>query len=538
MATIPKVSQLQREIPSGQTQAVSLDTRAVGQGFLAAAEGLQQYVEKESKLEVAKARANFLMAKTQEDNAYDDDDDYGTFEDRYSKNMTEKLGEASKLISHPAARQAFMQEQKVNLVKGQERIRSLAFNKEKDFERASLNDTLEGLRETALTGDLTAAKETADFYLESAYERGFISAQESQKLMSTFQQSAAEGRISMLEPEEAIKTLNSPQAKYLPSDVRVKLKKQKEAELVDIRAMREVDRIMSDPNITRAQGQAKVAKLPEKIRRNAQIKFEHELAQRQAAELEEQSELFDQHFLSVRLGQVSSADIMSDLQKMTPQQQQSILNAEAASTKRTARTYSDPKVLDTLNVLKARATASESPNDWQEVRRYFMDHAAQLNATDYKDWSEISVEGQIPPEVESSLNDKEYLLQRQVEAEGMSARRDPQRQAQLQIRYDKWARAFQAQQGRGPSTDERERQVDRLLMEQASGWRKKPFYQIDPEEIEKAYVDLREDNPVVYEDVAQDFRDRGIVPTAEEFIEAFNLIQDARAAGYMEQIGD
>lgn len=232
MATIPGVQR--RGLSNRQQPILSMPTDSpLTQQMLETAQDLDQIREVRDRDEIAKAKNKYLMLKTEQDHAYDDDEDFKTIEERYSKNMEEGLALASSGITDPGLRDAFLQEFEVDLAQGKQNIRTKAAAKERDKEVATINEEMEILREQGL-------KEDADFAfinqamherLQAAADRNVISQEESQRISQKFTDDLALGKLKMMPADLRVEALKADWAKNLPSDTRVQLRREAQEEL-------------------------------------------------------------------------------------------------------------------------------------------------------------------------------------------------------------------------------------------------------------------------------------------------------------------
>ena len=89
---IPTSVSLNRRIPNGAT---GVDTSNSDLGLGQVAGFVNNIHQRRTAYSTANAQANFLKAKLSQDNSYDQDEDYGTIEDRYTQGVTTALEELS-----------------------------------------------------------------------------------------------------------------------------------------------------------------------------------------------------------------------------------------------------------------------------------------------------------------------------------------------------------------------------------------------------------------------------------------------------------
>lgn len=135
--------------------------------------------EKQDRSDYAEARSAFLRTKIETDSAFDEDQDWQTYEERYTERMTAAREAAAKAIGNPAARRQFIAESEVDLARGVAGIRTKARGREVDEGRGKLAGLLNSNLDAALATDDEPTRigliQSSQDAIESAAVRGYIS---------------------------------------------------------------------------------------------------------------------------------------------------------------------------------------------------------------------------------------------------------------------------------------------------------------------------------------------------------------------------
>ncbi|MBP5059139.1 hypothetical protein HUS95_28945 [Pseudomonas chlororaphis] len=209
----------------------------LGQTIGGAITGLaDQAIEKRDRYNSALAKSSFLKAQIDLENELDQDQDYATYEKRYTERMNKARDQAAGLITSPGERALFQQDLDLNIQRGLGNVMQKAKNKEKDVGRGALLDTIATNRETALrsTDEATRAsviQSTTDA-INGAMDRGYLTAQEAVKMRQGATEDYALASVQMLDPSGRLAALSkSGIADLIPTDKRAELKMQAENQI-------------------------------------------------------------------------------------------------------------------------------------------------------------------------------------------------------------------------------------------------------------------------------------------------------------------
>ena len=522
MVKIPSASNIPRAVASGQRQVTSIDTRNFAPTELAQA--LKGMVDERDRYESSKAESDFLILKNKQDNAYDQDEDYKTIGERYTSSVDKGLAEVSMGITNPRVRAEFLQRNRLRIEQGKERMKGVAFGKEKDFERNSVNDSLNSLREMTLTGspeDVATARQTVNARLDSAVSMGYYTNEQAGKVKQQWKVDAAIGRLKMMAPKDRVEALKQPWSNDLPSDTRAVLTRDAEKASMAQQAVDTVDEYLL-ADMDRGEAMEKSGKIEdERLRKEVERRFDYMYGKQQEIETEERAEVFDEFYLPIRQGDITVDDIPADkLSVLTPQQQNSLFNAQASSVGK-SRTVSDRATIDTLHGL-------QQSGRYRELREYFMANTDKLNETSFNQWSKISQKGEMPVEIKSMLSTQQRMTAKLQNAQIV----DNTAKSKLSGAMDDWYMNYQFEnQGKLPPDDQVDKQMDRLLLEFDTTWwwgGTKPLFQMSDDEKQQVIGTIQEDDPELFKAIADAYYNRGVDPSPEIFLETYQNAKQQR----------
>ena len=241
MPRIPE--QIERAGPRGVRGGVAIPVDNTGENvasvFSLMGEGLNALQEQMDDFDIAAAEADLLKSHVTTINALQDDD-YGTYIERYEKSMNEAGTNAAATIRTPLARRKFQQVAEVARIRGIEQARERARLKEGDLGRATLDRVIASNRESALmagseTERVFAIKNTQRV-INGARARGYIDADRAAVLSRQAAEEYAAASISRMSPEDRIAFLEKNEANssasFVPADKRDQLIEQAKAEIV------------------------------------------------------------------------------------------------------------------------------------------------------------------------------------------------------------------------------------------------------------------------------------------------------------------
>lgn len=263
MPRIPDASALgystpQARTPRFQDRSGQVVAEAAGQFGEAATQALGAYQEREDKFTYARAKTELLAADVEARRALENDQDWGTFEKRYTESMTKAREKAAGMIRSPRDRALFDMDAKLDVERGVGEVRGFAKRKEVDWGRASLDGMLDTNRTAALNAKdeptraaLIGATQDA---IQGAKAKGYISEQEAVNHQQIWTANYAEGFVGMQPAAKRIELLSKPKgtaADFIAPDRRAAL----------LEAAKKEDRDLTVRRESQAQEDAIVAKL-------------------------------------------------------------------------------------------------------------------------------------------------------------------------------------------------------------------------------------------------------------------------------------
>lgn len=238
MPRIPDASALGYSTPQGRTprfqdRSGQVVAEAAGQFGEVATQALGAYQEREDKFTYARAKTELLAADVEARRALENDQDWGTFEKRYTESMTKAREKAAGMIRSQRDRALFDMDAKLDVERGVGEVRGAARRKEVDWGRAGIASMLDSSRTNALEAadEQTRASIIRNVQdgLEGAVQKGYISQQERVSQSQAWSTSYAEGFVDTLPYAKQVEVLSKPEgtaAQLLAPDRRANLLRQ------------------------------------------------------------------------------------------------------------------------------------------------------------------------------------------------------------------------------------------------------------------------------------------------------------------------
>lgn len=221
MAIIPDVNRIGADAAGRRQQPIiKLPGANTKEALDSISQDINKLAEIRDKSEYSKAKASFLMVKAEQDNAYNDREDYDTFDKEYTHNVSEAAAVGTSMITDPALRDQFVNEVSVMQEQGRQRILNLAGDKEKDQERATIEEEADTLTRTTLNsdGDIVEAYSTLKTRLDAAAAMNVISYEYAQNRAEEARTSMAVSKLQGLEPQDRLEALDESWTKFIPPD--------------------------------------------------------------------------------------------------------------------------------------------------------------------------------------------------------------------------------------------------------------------------------------------------------------------------------
>lgn len=195
----------------------------------------------QNRLELGKAQTAWLQGQSDTHAEFEKDNDYSTMQERYGQQMQKVTENASSGISSGRLRQEFDGWVSNQNIRGGEKIRTLAWGKEKDASIAGLNQSLDSSRSTYLTSsDAESRQQILDAtnnMIQGAAEKGYIDKTQAQQLGQHWITNTATGSLKMMQPDQRIAALQNPSGivSFLPPDQRQTMVKEASYEFLNAR---------------------------------------------------------------------------------------------------------------------------------------------------------------------------------------------------------------------------------------------------------------------------------------------------------------
>jgi len=527
MAKIGDYTQLNRKIPqvSGNIDTRGVDAN-IGAGLMDVAGATSDLYQRKIDNQLAKAKADMSVSLIEESNALDEDPDYATHDERFTRNIEGRLGEISSTITDPARREAFVNAFRPNIASARESVKNKAWEKEKDFEIGGLSTRLETLRNTAITsGNIAEANESALELIDSHTQLGHVNADDAVKIRNSFRDDLSKGYIESQDPEKRGELLKQPWAKkYLAPDVFAKLKRDADSELLAGKAQGIVQD-MDNRGINWSDSREEISKIKDpKLKKAARAERDYVFARRDKAVVEGRTQLKDKWYDDLALGDKTVKDIQDsgEWDSMGADLQREMINAQKNSVKATAVPFNFVHH-DNLYQLKV-ATERGDKQAGLRLREYVLKNYSTMSAAQQKTWSSISIDGVIPAEVDSGLTDIQAIsskLPKTADAE--------KRRVMLGSMGD-WRKNYISQFGKSPTPVDRDNEIDRLFLEYDVGFwgTDTKFYEMEPEQARETTADMKADNPEAWKLTQNYFVNKGYIPSQQELMQVLKSNIDAQ----------
>lgn len=190
-----------------------------------------EVLEKEDQLSYARAKSMLLSSQVE---AYQkiDDEDFGTYKQRYEEIVGKSLQEARGLIRSARDRAMFDAESQLQMARGVDQITKKAWDMEKSIGVATLNEQLESQRRAAMDAIDNATRVQAlrnsQELIQGAQQRRYLDPDQAQAMSQKAAVDYAAASVEVLPWDQQIAMLKNPKgtaAEYLPKDARDTLMK-------------------------------------------------------------------------------------------------------------------------------------------------------------------------------------------------------------------------------------------------------------------------------------------------------------------------
>jgi hypothetical protein len=223
MPKLPDTSAI-RSVPQSSRPIVGYDGGAVGRAIANAGKQLavsaERQLDKKSRFEYERAKSHLLIKSIEAENELEADNEFGTWEKRYGERMQKARQEAGALLSDPDYMELFDIESDEMITRGTAGVLGRVRTKEKDFGKATLRDQLtrngEFIKSTKNPAARMGLIESAHGLIQSAYDRGYIGADEAVAERQNWTHQLARDWVSSQDPAELEQLLTHNTLKPTP----------------------------------------------------------------------------------------------------------------------------------------------------------------------------------------------------------------------------------------------------------------------------------------------------------------------------------
>ncbi|WP_323994701.1 hypothetical protein [Aeromonas hydrophila] len=244
MAKLPDANDLGRRGPQIAGGVASADMTQVSRAMQGLGNAIANTAgaigEKIDRLNYADAQSHYLKKKIKIISAFENDNDYATFNDRFNEEIAKARDEASSMLRNNEDLRTFSIEADNDIARSAEQIRNLARGKEKDHEIARVGNDIEERRNVALSTNDEATRQALIQANSDAiwglHDRGFLTEQDAMKMSRGAAEDYALASVLMLDPAGRVAALSKPGiVDLIPADKRAQIKMQAEDHLEVVR---------------------------------------------------------------------------------------------------------------------------------------------------------------------------------------------------------------------------------------------------------------------------------------------------------------
>lgn len=508
MPRIPDENQLGYSVPRTRTprfqdrsgeivaDAVGGFARTLGQ----AADSLQEH---DDQFNYARAKSTLLTADVEARKELENDQDWETYEKRYSERMAKAREQAVGLIRGGRSRSLFDADAKLDVERGTGEIRGIAKRKEIDWGRASLEATLAANRTAALNAtdektraallsasqDLIAGAAAEGLMADGRVKPPYLSKEEAGTVGRKFSEDYAESFVGMQPVEKRIELLSKPKgsaADLIAPDKRVAMLEAAKRESRDLTVRRE-SQAQEDAIIAKygasasALSAARDIKDPE-VRDSTVSRIKIRQAEAKQAEAEYHDSLGEEA-MSFLNGGGRYADLPLKIKKGLKPSELNSLRAYAEQVAGGGTRRTNPETLIELSDLSA-----SDPQGFGELS--MLAYRDKLSDSDFEEFVDLqrkiktgTLDGKATGFM--SINQVRDVRLRELFG-GTTAKGDKQARINSFVeRFENELKAFKQESGKPPKADDARKILDNLTAEVAINWgRDKRVFELDEGDID------------------------------------------------------
>lgn len=381
-----------------------------------------------------KAKVHYQKAKLEADAAFDQDQDFETYQERYDARMKSIMTESAKMVRNPNDRAAFSESMSLYNAQGSQQILAKAYSKEVDKGIADLGETLTIGRENYLRAsspqDKAFARDTANDAINASEQAGYVDADKAQSLRKKHAIDLAVASVKVAEPEDQIKILKSNEGvmQYLPLDERKAMIRAAEGQL-DAKTALDTANIIRIEGGDRSERLAKVHEIKNpRVKAATKAQVINDFNLEKTGEGEDRYRTYDEMGKAIIAGGNLNAIIAEDASGW-----ESLGTAEQAKlvgmTKSKEPTNTVLSTYHKLNVLKRK--------DKVEAYHYFLDNVSSFSDVEARKQSDYFTGLSEEPKPLYSM--KETVTKRLKDISDDEEK--GQAEQYIQEEYDNWAKA-------------------------------------------------------------------------------------------------
>lgn len=322
MAKIPTYVDVGRRGFTGSSRVVRQDTSNSDYGtrdLANSAAGIANYLgqerAKDNRLRVAQARSQYVTGMAELNNSFDQDPDYDTIVPRYTEKASELRDTAARTIDDPEARALFMANADVDLTRGREGMRDLAFGKLAQNERVTIAGQADAIIKSIGAGGVPPAEGLllVQSMMTGATDEGYLTPEQAYTSIESFKSQAAVAGLSAMDPASRLAALDESWAQNLPASARSKLVATAAVEVREAAAIAFVDGAIAS-GLSRTETRKAIREVKDKDTRLAiEARYDDEIKREDAAQDEVRAEFNQEYFLPVRQGKMTVSQIPADV---------------------------------------------------------------------------------------------------------------------------------------------------------------------------------------------------------------------------------
>lgn len=421
---------------------------------------LKEEQRRTNRLQVAKAKSAWLQEKVNTKKLFEQDQDYGTYEERYQERIAQTQPKVAELIEDPEVRALFEEEMEADGILGLQEIRGMALKRETDVEMAGLSESLAANKDAYLQADEITRVElvqSSTDYIDAAIDKGYITELKGSELKRATAQDYVVSKLEGMEHRDQLEFLRKDKmAKAIPVDVRNKIERNARDGMVLDDALMHVDSLFSQHGDDRASIMEGIAKIKNsKTRVQAQQHANARLAQISTAKTERSAKLYE--------GMLSELINGGDLQQIRKSDPGAWM--ELGGTKQAAlikASQGSTKDVDTDRAAYATFNRIAREDGQSAARQYLYENSEKFSLSDFK---KLDDRANDEFQVDGYLTETQRLKQ-YVDAKNLN----DEEAGKLFQAYDSSIQRYERANEKEPTMQERIQIMDSLMIEHDYPW--------------------------------------------------------------------